>query len=127
MIHRFILPILLAVGLLALPASVRAGNTSKPKPTPNHHHVTIEAVSPDSITVNQPGGSKTYKIALSTEITFKGQTVTVDQLQVGMRVQVTPDAVDETVAGEIIADDPPHDPTPIPRVTPPAAWNNTTK
>lgn len=118
MTHRIILPILLALGLVTLPAAVHAGN-SKPKATPNHHHVTIESISPTSITVNEPGGDKTYKIALSTEITFKGQTTTVDQLQVGMRVQVTPDAVDETVAGEIIADDPPHDPAPIAKVTPP--------
>jgi hypothetical protein len=119
MTPRIILPVLLTIGLLALPSAVRAGNTPKPRPTPNHHHVTIEAVSTDSITIDQPGGAKTYKIASTTEITFKGETATVDQLQPGMRVQVTPDAVDETVAGEIIADDPPHDPTPIPRITPP--------
>jgi len=118
MTHRIILPLLLAIGLLTLPAAVRAGSP-KPRATPNHHHVTIESVSPTSITVNAPDGTKTYKIASTTEITFKGETVTVDQLQAGMRVQVTPDAVDETVAGEIIADDPPHDPAPIPRVSPP--------
>jgi hypothetical protein len=118
MTYRIVLPILLALGLLTLPASVHAGNP-KPRATPNHHHVTIEAISPDSITVNSPDGSKTYKIAMSTEITFKGESATVDQLQVGMRVEVTPDAVDETMAGLIQANDAPNDPKPIPRVTPP--------
>jgi hypothetical protein len=115
---RIFLPIALALGLLCLPQGVQA-KASKPKPTPNHHHVTIETVSATSITVDEPGGVKTYKITANTEITFKGQTVTVDQLQAGMRVQVTPDAADEDTAGEIMADDPPHDPTPRPKVTPP--------
>ena len=35
-------------------------------------------------------------------------------VQAGMRVEVTPDAADETLAGQIQADDPPHDPTPKP-------------
>jgi len=118
MTPRIILPVLLALGLLTLPGALRAGEP-KPRPTPVHHHVTIEAVTTDSITINEPGGDKTYKITRDTEITFKGETTTVDQLQPGMRVQITPDAVDETVAGEIQADDPPHDPTPVPRVTPP--------
>jgi hypothetical protein len=109
---RFILPVIL-LGL-CLPV-FRAAADSKPRPTPVHHHVTIESVSSTSITINQPGGVKTYKISPNTEITFKGQTVTVDQLQAGMRVQVTPDAADDDTAGEIQANDPPHDPTPKPK------------
>jgi hypothetical protein len=119
---RFFLPIALALGLLCVPQFAQAKGGSKPKPTPNHHHVTIESISATSITVDQPGGVKTYKITANTEISFKGQTATVDQLQVGMRVQVTPDAADEDTAGEIQADDPPHDPTPRPKVTPPAKY-----
>lgn len=95
--------------------AIQAVAGSKPRPTPVHHHVTIESVSADSITINQPGGVKTFKIGPHTEITFKGQTATVDQLQSGMRVQVTPDAADDDTAGEIMADDPPHDPTPKPK------------
>ena len=56
-----------------------------------------------SITINQPGGVLTYKITPFTEITFKGQTTTVDQLQAGMRVQVIPDAADAATAGEILS------------------------
>ena len=108
---RLLLPLLLALGFCVSPVA-QAG--SKPRPTPVHHHVTIESVSADSITVSQPGGAKTYKITPNTEITFKGDNATVDQLQAGMRVQVTPDAVDEGTAGAIAADDPPHDPTPRP-------------
>jgi len=115
---RLFLPIAVALGLLSLPQGLQA-KESKPKPTPNHHHTTIESISATSITIDQPGGVKTYKITPNTEISFKGQTTTVDQLQVGMRVQVTPDAADDETAGEIQADDPPHDPTPRPKVTPP--------
>jgi hypothetical protein len=118
MIPRIIIPVILSLGLVCLPGIAQA-KSSKPKPTPNHHHVTIESVSATSITINQPGGVVTYKITPSTEITFKGETATVDQLQAGMRVQVTPDAADDSAAGEIQADDPPHDPTPVPRLTPP--------
>ena len=110
-ISRLFLPIILALGLCSIPAY--AG--SKPRPTPVHHHVTIESISADSITINAPDGVKTYKISPNTEISFKGETATVDQLQAGMRVQVTPDAADDTIAGEIQANDPPHDPTPKPK------------
>jgi hypothetical protein len=112
-IPRLIPPIMLVLGL-CLPAS-QAVADSKPRPTPVHHHVTIESVSSTSITINEPGGVKTYKIGPHTEITFKGETTTVDQLQAGMRVQVTPDAADDQTAGEIQANDPPHDPTPRPK------------
>ena len=109
MIPRLSLPIVLALSLAWLPCAAQA-KESKPKPTPNHHHVTIESISSDSITVKEPGGDKTYKIASTTEITYDGQPTTVDQLQEGMRVQVVPDAVDETVAGEIDANEAPKDP-----------------
>jgi hypothetical protein len=112
MIPRIVLPIILALGMCLPPAMQAAG---KPKATPEHHHVTIESVSATSITINQPGGVLTYKITPFTEITFKGQTTTVDQLQAGMRVQVIPDAADAATAGEIQADDPPVDPTPVPK------------
>jgi hypothetical protein len=119
MIPRVILPLVLTLGLLCLPGTGQA--KSKPRPTPAHHHVTIESVSATSITVSQPGGVVTYKITPSTEITFAGQTTTVDQLQSGMRVQIIPDAADDTAAGEIQADAPPVDPTPRPRIAPPKA------
>ena len=70
-------------------------------------HITIEKVSSRWITVAEPGGEKTYKITKSTEITLKGDTVTVHRLRTGMRVEVTPDAVDQKAAGFIQADDPP--------------------
>jgi hypothetical protein len=93
--------------------AIPAGAATKKLPV--HHHTTIESVSANSITVNAPDGVKTYKITNFTEISFKGQSATVDQLQAGMRVQVTPDAADDQTAGEIQADDPPHDPTPKPK------------
>ncbi len=113
MIPRIVLPVFLAI-TLCLPRIAQAGNV-KPRATPVHHHTVIESVSADSITITQADGSKTYKITANTEITFKGDTVTVDQLQAGMRVQVTPDAADEDTAGAITANDPPHDPTPRPK------------
>lgn len=112
--RRLILPAILVLGLCSMPAFQAVADT-KPRPTPIRHHVTIESVSATSITINQAGGVKTYKISPNTEISFKGQSTTVDQLQAGMRVQVTPDAADDDTAGEIMADDPPHDPTPKPK------------
>jgi hypothetical protein len=104
MTPRIFIPILLIVGFCSL-AINHADAKKKPRPTP--FHVTIEAVSADSITINDPAGVKTYKIDKNTEISFKGNTVTPDQLQVGMRVEVTPDSVDPTLAEVIQADDPP--------------------
>jgi len=108
MIPRSILTLMLALGFCSLAVShadAKARGKVKPRPTP--FHMTIESISADSITVNDPDGAKTYKITKDTEITFKGDTVTTDQLQTGMRVEVTPDAVDENTAGMIQADDPP--------------------
>jgi hypothetical protein len=116
MISRIILPIVIALGL-CIPQFAHAGfPTPRPKRTPSHHHTVIESVSADSITISASGGDKTYKITTNTEITFKGETVTADKLAVGMRVSVTPDAADEESAGQISANDPPHDPaTPAPK------------
>jgi hypothetical protein len=91
-------------------------STVKPKATPVHHHTVIQTVSADSITISQAGGDKTFKITKNTEILFKNETTTADKLQAGMRVQVTPDSADPTVAGQISANDPPKDPsTPAPK------------
>jgi hypothetical protein len=106
MIPRKVLPLLLVLGLCSL-AVTHADAKGKGKPRPTPFHITIESVSSDSITVDEPGGVKTYKINHNTEITFKGDTVTVDQLQTGMRVEVTPDSVDPGTAEMIQADDPP--------------------
>jgi hypothetical protein len=114
MIPRFALPIFLA---LTLCTAQFANAGVKPRATPVHHHVVIESVSADSITIDQPGGSKTFKITKFTEITFKGDTVTADKLEAGMRVQVTPDAADADTAGQIKANDAPKEPvaTPAPK------------
>ncbi len=116
MIPRNVLPALLAIALfgLGMPRIADAGNT-KPRATPPRHHTVIESVSSDSITITQADGSHTYKIDANTEITFKGQTTTADQLQAGMRVQVNPDAADQNLAAQISADDAPKDPTPKPK------------
>jgi hypothetical protein len=116
MIPRIILPICLALAI-CMPriADARDRNNAKPKATPGAGHTVIESISSDSITIQMPQGSKTYKITSGTEITFKGQDTTADQLQAGMRVEVTPDAADDDTAGEIAADDPPKDPTPRPQ------------
>lgn len=115
MTPRILLPLLIALALCAPPVA-QARNSSKPRATPVHHHTTIESVSADSITVNSADGStKTYKITSGTEITFKGETVPASQLQAGMRVSVTADAADDSVAGQITANDPPKSPTPKPK------------
>ena len=77
-----------------------------PKPNPTLP-ITIKSVSSRSITLAQLGGAKTYRITKFTEITFNGDVVTVHRLRPGMRVEVTPDAVDQKAAGFIQADDPP--------------------
>jgi hypothetical protein len=109
MIPRLILPLFVALGLCSI-AVTHADAKGKVKPRPTPFHITIESVSADSITVNEPGGVKTYKITHATEISFKGDTVTVDQLQTGMRVEVTPDSVDPGTAEMIQASDPPAPP-----------------
>ena len=103
MIPRIVLPILLVLALCMSQGAL--ADSPKPRPTP--HHSVISAISADSITVDQAGGPKTYKITKDTEITFKGDTVTVDKLAVGMRVTVEPDSTDDTAAGQINANDPP--------------------
>jgi len=116
MIPRIIVPILLAL-VLCTPQLVK-GQGIKPRATPNRtrHHTVIESVSADSITIDQPGGSKTFKIVSTTEITFKGQSTTADKLEAGMRVQVMADDVDPGTAASISANDPPKDPvTPAPK------------
>jgi hypothetical protein len=109
MTSRLILSLLVAV---CLTRAAQAG--PQPRPTPPHHHTVIESVSADSITIVRAGVEKTYKITSATEIELKGETVTADKLEAGMRVSVTPDAVDDTVAGQITASDPPTDPQPNP-------------
>ena len=105
---RIFLPALFALALCVSPAA-RAGNAT-PKPR-IHHHTVIETVSADSITINQGTADKTFKITKNTEITFRGETTTADQLQAGMRVSVVPDSVDPTIAGQIEASDPPKEPS----------------
>lgn len=112
MIPRILLPILLTVALCISPAA--RGETKKRVVV--HHHTVIESVSADSITITAADGTHSYKITKDTEITFKGQTATADQLQAGMRVTVTPDAADDTAAGMIAANDPPKaEPSPTPK------------
>jgi len=91
--------------LLPLAGARRPKDNEKAKPTP--FHVVIESVSASSITVKKPNGDVTYKMDRNTEISYKGQTVTADQLETGMRVEVTTDAVDETLASIVQAEDAP--------------------
>ena len=106
---RILIPCLLAIALCLSPAARAGFPTPKPRV---HHHTVIEAVTADSITISAPDGDKTYKITKSTEITFKGETTTADQLQTGMRVSVMADSADETVAAQIQASDAPKEPAP---------------
>jgi hypothetical protein len=110
MIPRKTLSIIMAVGFCSIAlthSEARERDRAKAKPRPTPIQVTIESISNDSITVNQPGGAKTYKITRDTEITYKGNDVSTSQLQTGMTVEVTPDAIDDSAAGMIQADDPP--------------------
>jgi hypothetical protein len=110
MIPRTVLPILLAF-TLCVPHIAHAKGKKREV---IHHDEIIEAVSSTSITTQitngGPGEIKTYKITKDTEITFKGQTVTADELRAGQSVDVTPDAADDSVAGQIVASDPPQHP-----------------
>ena len=114
MIPRILIPLVFALAI-CMPRLAEAG-TTKPKPRPTPHHVVITTISADSITISTSGGDKTYKITKNTEIKFKNDPTTVDKLQAGMRVQVTPDAVDEGTAAAILASDPPKEiSTPAPK------------
>lgn len=101
---------------LCLPRILQADTPKRPARV--RHHMIIDSVSADSITIeltnDDSGTSKTYKITKATEISFKGQETTADQLQQGMRVSVTPDPADDTVASVIQAEDPPKDSSPKP-------------
>ncbi len=90
----------------------------KLSPTPGEGHTVIESVSSDSITVSTTGGgggANTYKINSFTEITYDGQDTTVNQLQPGMRVTVTPDGADADTAAIVNANAAPTEPTPKPK------------
>jgi hypothetical protein len=104
MISRSALAVIITIGFFSIAAnSARAKSTARAHATP--YHVTIASISPTSITINQPGGKATYKIVAGTEITFDGENATTDRLGVGMSVEITPDPVDDTIAGFIQADD----------------------
>ena len=79
---------------------------AKVKATPVPHRTTIGSISSDSITVNEPKGSKTYKITKETVIEFKGQTKTASDLTPGMRVSITVGS-NPDVASRISASDAP--------------------
>ena len=104
---RILIPLIIAVLGISLFTPHASAGKPKAKASATPFHQTIESISADSITVKKKSGDVTYKITKDTEITFKGDTVTATQLQAGMRVEVTPDAVDPTVAGTISANDPP--------------------
>ena len=107
---RTLIPLIVSAICLAclLPlAGAKSWPKTKEKARPTPFHVVIESVSASSITVKKQEGDVTYKIDRNTEISYKGQTVTADQLQAGMRVSVTADAVDATLASLVQAEDPP--------------------
>ncbi|HEX4085351.1 MAG TPA: hypothetical protein VHY22_10605 [Chthoniobacteraceae bacterium] len=109
MIPRFLIPLIIAsLGLCFFTPSHACAKDKKPKASATPFHIVIESISADSITIKRPSGDVTFKIGPNTEITYKGDTVTASQLQAGMRVQVTPDDIDPTVAGMISADEAPH-------------------
>ena len=54
------------------------------------------------------------KIGLPVKRKYEIRLKAADQLQAGMRVSITPDSVDPTVAESVQASDPPKDPTPKP-------------
>jgi len=102
----FTLTLLLALAFI-MPNRVHAA--AKPSPTPvKHFHTVIGSVSADSITVQEPKATKTYKIDKYTRITYEGKTSTAADLKTGMRVSVSA-STDPTVAEVITASEPPKD------------------
>jgi hypothetical protein len=64
---------------------------------------TVTAVSASSITVqSRSGASTTYSIAGSTQVTNNGAAATVNDIQVGDTVAVTPDTTTTTQADRIL-------------------------
>jgi hypothetical protein len=115
---RLFIPLLASVALCATSMAANYGGASPAPLKPRvvvHHHTVIDTITNDSITITDAAGSHTFKITAQTEITFKGSPATASSLAAGMRVQVTPDAVDPDTASQIAADDPPKDPTPRPK------------
>lgn len=93
----------------SIPTRVQAG---RPKPTPvPHYHTVIAEISAESITVQGPKQTKTYKITKDTQITYNGKKVTAADLQAGMKVSVTA-AMDPGTAVVITANKAPNDPAP---------------
>ena len=85
-------PALLLTALVAFAFSdCLAGKPpKKPKPTPAPVaiHTVIASISADSITVKEPKETKIYKISKFTQIFYQNQSVKVDALKAGMRVDV---------------------------------------
>jgi len=102
---RILSVLLFSVALALVSQTVFAGASATPKPRP-HHYNKITDIDKDSISTSDDKVTKTYKIDKNTEITYNGETVTVDKLSVGLKVEVDP-GVDEDVAGRIVASDPP--------------------
>jgi len=84
-------------------STCNAGPKKKATPPPEYHTV-ISSVSADSITVQEPKASKTYKIDQFTAIYYNGQSAKVTDLKTGMRVEVSAGG-DPTVAERISASD----------------------
>jgi hypothetical protein len=93
---RNLLILVVALGVQALCVTDSHAATKPPPPprkqekaTPVPTHTTIEAISADSITLNEPNGKKTYKITKDTEFDLKGEKVKLEDLKVGMRASVS--------------------------------------
>ncbi len=84
--------------------SAKAPNAKKATPAPTH--TTIASISADSITVDEPKGTRTYKIGKDTEFNLRGQKVKIEEIKTGMRVSVTVGS-DPAVAQRISASDAP--------------------
>ncbi len=92
--------LLLGIAFVLISQTAIAGKPKpKPKPTP-HPPNKITAISEDSITISDGKVKKTYKINGDTEITYNGETATVNTLTVGLRVDVVV-GLDEGVAARI--------------------------
>jgi hypothetical protein len=104
--------VILALVFAASGMSFAKGNkggkpNGSPAPTAAHH-TTILMISPNSITVREPKGTKDFVITQFTSFTFKGTPVRVEALKSGMRVAIGT-GTDPRVAERIDADDPPAD------------------
>lgn len=85
--YRFLLPLVVVVGMLTLNPAFAA---SKKKPTPAPIvEPTITSVTASSVTISEKSVSRTFTINQFTEVNVNGRRATVADLKPGMAAHIT--------------------------------------